>query len=38
MVLAGQRLRLASVLAVLPTLMSIAAVVAFGVSIAIYGF
>jgi hypothetical protein len=38
LVLAGKRLTLASVLAVLPTLVSIAMVVAFGISIAIYGF
>ena len=36
--LTGKRLTLATVLAILPTLISILSVVAFGIGVAIYGF
>ena len=36
--LAGSHLKLATILAVLPTLISILSVVAFGIGVAVYGF
>jgi len=38
MALGGRHLALAAIFALLPTLISILAVVAFGISVAIYGF
>ena len=38
LVLTGKQLTLATLLAVLPTLVGIASVIAFGIGVAIYGF